>query len=121
MPRIIAEYRPRIRRGLSLRKALAHLKQRILAFASTPLSRPENLLKRGRVTHLSGGIKWTFVGAVHASNPHAIRWTADSTRMRPNRSVGRAREKTSLLMAKYFIFERLESGRLLWMGEALDL
>jgi len=24
-------------------------------------------------------------------------------------------------MAKYFIFERLESGRLLWMGEALDL
>jgi hypothetical protein len=25
------------------------------------------------------------------------------------------------LMAKYFIFERLESGRLLWMGEAEDL
>lgn len=24
-------------------------------------------------------------------------------------------------MAKYFIFERLESGRLLWMGEASDL
>jgi hypothetical protein len=24
-------------------------------------------------------------------------------------------------MAKYFIFERLESGRLLWMGEADDL
>jgi hypothetical protein len=24
-------------------------------------------------------------------------------------------------MAKYFIFERLDSGRLLWMGEAEDL
>lgn len=25
------------------------------------------------------------------------------------------------LMVRYFIFERLESGRLLWMGEAEDL
>jgi len=24
-------------------------------------------------------------------------------------------------MAKYFIFERMESGRLLWMGEAANL
>ena len=24
-------------------------------------------------------------------------------------------------MVRYFIFERLESGRLLWMGEAADL
>jgi hypothetical protein len=30
-------------------------------------------------------------------------------------------EHAAYLMARYFIFERLESGRLLWMGEATDL
>ena len=33
----------------------------------------------------------------------------------------RIRGQAAYLMMKYFIFERLESGRLLWMGEAADL
>jgi hypothetical protein len=83
--------------GFSFRMALADLRRCILALTS--------------------------LRTVKEAYSPANRQTADNNNGngRSRAFAERARKQAAWLMAKYFIFERLESGRLLWMGEADDL
>lgn len=112
MRRRIAEDRALSKaRASAFRKAVAYLKGAILALVLKFPSEFADCPEEETRVRSSDGLKLTPV----------IHWTADDMRVNAYAVAQRACEHAALLMAKYFIFERLESGRLLWMGEAADL
>ena len=56
----------------------------------------------------------------HMVSPHVFYSYVDNHSVHTRALAERRRESAMRLMVKYFIFERLQSGRLLWMGEAED-
>jgi hypothetical protein len=107
-------------REAAFRKCVAYLKAAILALKSTSQfsNRPEEETRLG----LSHGLGQNFFGAAaRVFSPPVIHWNADTMRVNAYAASQRECEHAALLMTKYFIFERLESGRLLWMGDAEDL